>query len=65
MRRALQCGLLVLCAAGLAGPSSAQMQIQFGTPAADFPPGPSTDGSSLHLSDFAGKVVVLYFFEKQ
>jgi peroxiredoxin len=65
MRCVMQCGLLVLCAAALVGPSSAQMQIQLGTPVQDFPPGPSTDGVSYHLSDFAGKVVVLYFFEKQ
>ena len=63
MRHSLQCGLLVLCAAALAGPGSAQ--VQFGEPAPDFPPGASTDGSSYHLADFAGRVVVLYFFEKQ
>lgn len=46
------CGGL-LCTGGLA----------FAQTAADFPPGPFTDGGQYQLSDFKGKVLVLYFFE--
>jgi len=35
----------------------------FGQSAPDFPPGPFTDGGHYQLSDFKGKVLVLYFFE--
>jgi peroxiredoxin len=60
MRRFLGSGVLLLCAAGfLSGAPNV------GDTAPEFPPGPFTDGNSYKLSDFAGKVVVLYFFEKQ
>jgi hypothetical protein len=64
MRRGLQCGLLVLCVAALTGPGSAQVFLLPAKPAPDFPPGVSTEGVSYRMADFAGKVVVLYFFEK-
>jgi peroxiredoxin len=63
MRRGLLCAGLVVGAVVLAAPG--QNVVQLGTPAPDFPPGVSTDGTSIHLSDFVGKVVVLWFFEKQ
>lgn len=37
---------------------------KFGEAAPDFPPGQFNDGQQYHLSDFAGKVVVLFFYEK-
>jgi thiol-disulfide isomerase/thioredoxin len=54
--------LLVLCTAGFA---PAQIQIALGSAALDFPPGPFSDNNSYTMSDFRGKVVVLFFFEKQ
>jgi hypothetical protein len=64
IRRGLQGGLLALCAAALAGSSSGQVILFPAKPAPDFPPGVSTEGGSYRMADFAGKVVVLYFFEK-
>jgi hypothetical protein len=53
---------LSVCAAlALAGTVSAQGK--FGEQAPDFPAGAFTDGNQYKLSDFQGKVVVLYFFE--
>ena len=36
----------------------------YGEMAPEFPPGAFTDGQKYQLSDFAGKVVVLFFYEK-
>ena len=54
-------GTLVTLAllATLAAPASVRAQ-----QAAEFPPGVFTDGGQYQLSDFAGKVVVLFFYEK-
>ncbi len=60
MRRFLSGTVLMLCAAGLT-----TAQPNAGSEAPDFPPGALTDGSSFKLGDAAGKVVVLYFFDKQ
>ena len=46
-------------------PASLQGQVKFGETAADFPPGVFTDGGNYSLQSLRGKVVVLYFFEKQ
>ena len=49
----------------LAGaPAAARAAGQAGEPAADFPPGLFSDGKTYSLADFKGKVVVLYFYEK-
>ena len=37
---------------------------QYGEPAPDFPPGQFNDGGRYSLEDFSGKVVVLFFYEK-
>lgn len=37
----------------------------FGEPAPDFPPGVFSDGGHYQMSDFEGKLVVLFFFESQ
>lgn len=56
---------LVLVAVFLALPvASARAAGNAGEQAADFPPGLFTDGGRYQLSDFAGKVVVLFFYEK-
>jgi hypothetical protein len=55
----LGCATLLLGAGGLTG------QGKFGELAPDFPPGLFTDGNQYHLSDYKGKVVVLYFFENK
>jgi hypothetical protein len=62
MGRFLLSGVLLFCAAGLA---PAQIEIKFGVPVADFPPGQFTDGNQYKLGDLQGKVVVLYFFENK
>lgn len=56
--------LLALCAALALAPAAAA-QGKFGEQAPDFPPGVFTDGNQYKLSDFQGKIVVLYFFEHQ
>jgi hypothetical protein len=53
----LACGLLVSAAVPVQG------QGKSGPSAPDFPPGTFTDNGNHKLSDFEGKVVVLYFFE--
>lgn len=55
-------GGLILCAALFLG-AQAEGQGKFGEAAPDFPPGVFTDGNQHRLSDFKGKVVVLYFYE--
>jgi len=55
-------GGLIFCAALLLG-AQAEGQGKFGEAAPDFPPGVFTDGNQYRLSDFKGKVVVLYFYE--
>jgi cytochrome oxidase Cu insertion factor (SCO1/SenC/PrrC family) len=65
MKRFALGGLTALALlAGLAPPAATQMQVKLGE-AADFPPGRFTDGNKYSLADLRGKVVVLYFFEKQ
>jgi hypothetical protein len=56
--------LLAACAGlvALAGPVTGQ---KTGQAAPDFPPGSFTDGNRYQLSELQGKLVVLYFFEKQ
>jgi peroxiredoxin len=56
---------LALLALGLLLPwvAPAAAQQRLGDPAPEFPPGPFTDGGQYKLSDFKGKLVVLYFFE--
>ncbi len=51
------------CAAILASAFAAPAHAQRG-PAADFPPGHFTDGGRYTMEDMKGKVVVLYFYEK-
>ena len=58
-------GGLTAFALTLAFAPSAASQGKFGEQAPDFPPGVFTDGGKYSLSDLRGKVVVLYFFEKQ
>ena len=48
----------------LAVPAAVRAAGNAGEQAADFPPGLFTDGGRYQLSDFAGKVVVLFFYEK-
>ena len=36
----------------------------YGEEAAEFPPGAFNDGGRYQVSDFKGKVLVLYFYEK-
>src|SRR2546421_9567844 len=36
-----------------------------GEPAPDFPPGAFSDGGQYKISDFEGKLLVLFFFESQ
>lgn len=56
---------LVLSVFALAAlPLSALAQGKAGQPAPDFPPGQFNDGQQYKLSDFEGKVVVLFFYEK-
>jgi peroxiredoxin len=44
-------------------PGTAAAQGKFGEEAPDFPPGVFSDGLKYRLSDFKGKVVVLFFYE--
>jgi len=55
---ALLCGLLAFT-------PEAASQGNAGQPAPDFPPGPFNDGQQHRLSDYQGKVVVLYFYESK
>src|SRR5688572_25507092 len=55
---------LAFATALLVGATSAQAQGKFGETAPDFPPGAFNDGGRYQLSDYAGKVVVLFFYEK-
>jgi peroxiredoxin len=48
----------------LASPSSAAERVQRGAAAPDFPPGSFSDGGHYKMADFEGKVVVLFFYEK-
>jgi len=54
--------LVAVCAALALAPVAAA-QGKVGEQAPDFPPGVFTDGNQYKLSDFQGKIVVLYFFE--
>lgn len=65
MRRGLAAAWLVLFATVLVGSAAIPIPVPLGSAAPDFPPGEWTDGRSLHRGDLAGKVVVLFFFEKQ
>lgn len=56
--------LAALAAVLLAAPAPARAAGNAGEQAADFPPGAFTDGGQYRISDFAGKVVVLFFYEK-
>lgn len=48
----------------LAAPASLRAAGNVGEQAADFPPGLFSDGGQYSLADFQGKVVVLFFYEK-
>ena len=48
----------MICASAHAGGN-------FGEPAPDFPPGVFSDGGHYQMSDFEGKLVVLFFFESE
>lgn len=56
--------LVIIAAATLAVPGSLRAAGDAGEQAPDFPPGLFSDGGQYQLSDFAGKVVVLFFYEK-
>lgn len=56
--------IVAAAAATLAAPVSLRAAGNAGEQAADFPPGVFSDGGQYQLSDFAGKVVVLFFYEK-
>jgi hypothetical protein len=64
MPRFLLRGFFVLTLA-LTATTPAAAQGKFGGTAPEFPPGTFSDGRQHRLGDFAGKVVVLYFFEPQ
>lgn len=66
MNRLFSVAILLLLAALpasalAAGPSILTSTGKFGEVAPDFPPGSFTDGAQYSVSDFKGKVVVLYF----
>jgi peroxiredoxin len=48
----------------LAAPTSAAERPRAGAGAPDFPPGVFSDGGHYKMADFEGKVVVLFFYEK-
>jgi peroxiredoxin len=63
MARFLSLAALSLLLTWFAPVDAQVIKITIGEPAQDFPPGPFTDGGQYKLSDFKGKVLVLYFFE--
>jgi peroxiredoxin len=56
--------LTLTSVATLAVPATLRAAGQAGEQAADFPPGLFSDGGQYSLADFEGKVVVLFFYEK-
>jgi peroxiredoxin len=62
MKRSIFLTALVAVLAA-AAPARAQIQIRFGDPAPEFPPGPFTDGGHYKVTDFKDKLLVLFFFD--
>src|SRR4051812_14254375 len=58
-------GLVLTVAAALFAGGPVLAQGRFGQEAPDFPPGLFSDGRHYSLSDFRGKVVVLFFYESR
>jgi peroxiredoxin len=64
MPRIPACRVFIVAAALFAG-GPVLAQGRFGQEAPDFPPGLFSDGGHYRLSDFRGKVVVLFFYESR